>query len=111
MKLKFSALALMLWLSFSIASCSSENNSDPVDPCSQTTCINGGTCIDGSCQCPEGYYGANCELQKTPESVRITNIVVREFNNFDPNGNAWDTSISGPLPDIYVSLYKSNGAG
>jgi len=31
------------------------------DPCETTNCLNGGVCIDGNCDCPEGYSGAQCE--------------------------------------------------
>jgi len=30
------------------------------DPCAGVTCLNGGTCIDGSCLCPNGYTGDDC---------------------------------------------------
>ncbi|MEM7655930.1 MAG: calcium-binding EGF-like domain-containing protein [Bacteroidota bacterium] len=33
------------------------------DPCTQTTCENGGTCLEGNCQCEVGYEGNNCELE------------------------------------------------
>ena len=31
------------------------------DPCETVACENGGTCTDGTCDCPEGYIGTNCE--------------------------------------------------
>ena len=30
------------------------------DPCKETVCENGGTCIDGTCNCPAGYQGDSC---------------------------------------------------
>lgn len=33
------------------------------DPCKDTTCLNGGTCIDGSCDCPSGYQGDSCNYE------------------------------------------------
>lgn len=36
------------------------------DPCKNTTCLNGGTCIEGKCQCPDGYYGDGCQSFKSP---------------------------------------------
>lgn len=36
------------------------------DPCEEVTCQNGGTCIDGDCDCPEGFIGANCEVELDP---------------------------------------------
>lgn len=31
------------------------------DECENAVCLNGGTCISGTCSCPDGYYGVNCE--------------------------------------------------
>lgn len=31
------------------------------DPCEGVSCQNGGTCMDGSCACPEGFSGSLCE--------------------------------------------------
>lgn len=38
------------------------------DPCKGLDCLNGGTCDNGTCLCPEGYEGVNCETKKeTPQ--------------------------------------------
>jgi hypothetical protein len=31
------------------------------DPCDEVNCLNGGTCADGTCVCPEGFTGVSCE--------------------------------------------------
>jgi hypothetical protein len=36
------------------------------DPCATRNCQNGGFCIDGACDCPAGFTGANCELSLDP---------------------------------------------
>lgn len=30
------------------------------DPCKDVTCLNGGTCLEGTCECPTGYEGVDC---------------------------------------------------
>jgi hypothetical protein len=32
------------------------------DECESTNCLNGGICVDGTCECPAGYNGTNCEI-------------------------------------------------
>jgi len=33
-----------------------------VDPCENVICQNDGTCIEGDCECPEGFAGTECEF-------------------------------------------------
>lgn len=49
--------ALAVALVFGVQSCKKD---DP-DPCENVTCLNGGSCDDGSCNCPDGYNGSQCE--------------------------------------------------
>jgi hypothetical protein len=32
------------------------------DPCETVNCENGGTCVDGTCNCPTGYSGVICQI-------------------------------------------------
>ena len=36
------------------------------DPCVNLNCQNGGTCVDGECQCPEGFIGPECVTELDP---------------------------------------------
>ena len=36
------------------------------DPCDTLICVNDGTCVDGKCQCPEGFIGPTCGIQLDP---------------------------------------------
>lgn len=33
------------------------------DPCAKIECLNNGTCIDGTCNCPSGYTGDRCQTK------------------------------------------------
>ena len=33
------------------------------DPCENISCANEGTCVNGICECPDGFSGANCEIE------------------------------------------------
>jgi len=48
-------LSVFLFTLLLLASCSS-------DPCEEVTCLNGGTCDDGSCDCPDGWTGTDCSV-------------------------------------------------
>lgn len=74
------------------------------DPCETTVCQNDGYCANGDCVCPEGFTGADCSQQETPDKIRITKIEITRFQATD-NGAGWDLS-SGP--DIYPELSKGS---
>lgn len=36
------------------------------DPCANLDCQNGGVCIDGACECPDGFIGPECVTELDP---------------------------------------------
>ena len=76
------------------------------DPCAGITCENGGTCINGTCDCPDMYEGADCSDQKTPQLIKITKITVTNFPPLN-NGDSWD-AFDGP--DIFIKLFYNSQA-
>lgn len=74
------------------------------DPCEDVNCVNG-TCNDeGTCDCNERYEGTLCDEEKTPSSITITEVVVRDFPGEKPNGFQWDADDSGP--DLYLEIQR-----
>lgn len=71
------------------------------DPCYDVFCGNGGTCIDGDCQCSEGWSGYECLNQITPTSMIITRVDVIDFPPYD-NGLSWD--LNGSAADITITI-------
>ncbi len=78
---------------------------DNDDPCDGIICENGGVCVNGACDCPEGYTGPDCSNQQTPSTIRVTNIKVTRFPATDSNGGGWDL-LSGA--DIFVTIHYNN---
>lgn len=71
---------------------------DDPDPCETVTCLNGGTCSNGECNCPEEYTGSDCSQQKTPDRIEVRKITVTQFPSTRDNGSSWDFADG---PDIY----------
>lgn len=74
------------------------------DLCSGTACLNGGFCVDGSCQCPTGFNGANCQFEMLPTSMKATQLEISQFPATDANGVAWDLN---DAPDIYLEVINN----
>jgi len=69
------------------------------DPCADTVCENGGTCIDGQCLCEGLWKGKYCTEQVTPILITVGSISIVQMPQTDANGAGWDIN-SGP--DVYV---------
>lgn len=78
-------------------------NSCKKDPCLNTTCLNGGTCANGQCNCPSGWSGSDCSVQVTPTKIKITKIELLKFPPTTTSGGGWDLTDG---PDLFVKVLK-----
>jgi hypothetical protein len=84
-----------------VATLTSCKKDEPKDPCSGITCLNGGTCANGACNCPPGYAGSDCSQLVTPKKVTITKIQITKFPATEVGGAGWDPT-SGP--ELYPKI-------
>jgi len=58
-------IALGLWMVAAVALWGCSTSSSPAGSgsgsCATVVCQNGGTCVSGTCDCPSGYTGTNCQ--------------------------------------------------
>lgn len=75
---------------------------DPVDPCENIVCNNGGTCVNGECECPVQYTGPACNMEKVPTKMRMGGVSITEYPVIDQSGVSWDP-FDGP--DLYFRIW------
>jgi hypothetical protein len=92
---------LLILAATTLNSCKKEEK----DPCDGVTCLNGGNCVNGHCDCPEGYTGSDCSNQDTPSKILISKVKVTKFPTYN-NGSDWDIWSAGP--DIYIALWDGS---
>lgn len=72
-----------LFVLVALASCSS-------DPCETTNCLNGGICMEGTCDCPPGWAGADCSVYDFQYIGRYSSesFVITNCNTASNNGSS-----------------------
>jgi len=98
MKWKF----ILLLMAVSSLSILTFQNCNKPDPCEGVVCLNGGVCVDGFCDYPEGYTGDNCQLQVAPKEIVIKKFAINGYPASN-GGNPWDTHDG---PDLYVKVLQ-----
>ena len=90
---------------------------EPVDPCANVNCGEHGTCVDGACDCEDGYGGDECkELFTCNESGHIRSISLDDVLSCSPLGGCksineaipadkWSDLCNTTLPEGYYICY------
>ncbi len=71
--------------------------------CTEESCLNGGVCVDGECNCPPGYSGNSCEKENTPKSLTVRKIKLVNIARTYPSGREFDPA---EFPDVYVVIRR-----
>ncbi len=88
-------LLISVGLMLTMASCNS-------DSCENSLCLNGGVCVDGTCDCPDRFMGPDCSEQRMPDKMEIRSIKVTRFPGFN-GSEGWDLTDG---PDLYFRLFE-----
>jgi len=88
-KYRIAYLSLPLFIFLFIIGC----KEDP-GPCESINCLNEGVCLEGVCNCPEGFEGENCEIdlskiERRLKSIKSEYLEFRDITYFtyDQDGN------------------------
>lgn len=116
--MKKTLLVLLTGASLGISSCFLNP-----DACSEVTCNNGGVCIDGQCECVNGYAGVNCDDEARLKFIgNFSGAITREYypdtitSTCNISASSTDLlaiSIQGLIPgsstSIIGNIYRDNG--
>lgn len=73
MKNLFIILLPLLFVATIFSSCQKDDPIVPPDPCENVTCLNNGFCLNGTCDCPPGYSGNQCQTYDACFNVNCFN--------------------------------------
>ena len=86
--------SLLLWAVL----CTVLSTTSCTDECEDIVCENGGTCVDGACECPEGFIGDFCE------QMDIAQIQALLDGGATTPKMLYDTGV--PLDSLYGKMYE-----
>ena len=79
------------------------------DACKDVTCLNGGTCLEGICNCTAGYEGTDCGTAYNAKFVGTFNLSVNNCDTvaLDPYPVAITASATDPASLTVGGLYEN----
>ncbi|WP_052599747.1 calcium-binding EGF-like domain-containing protein [Aureispira sp. CCB-QB1] len=120
MKNLFLALLPLLFVATVFSSCQKDPVTAP-DPCANISCFNGGVCQNGTCDCPPGFSGAQCQIADPCHNITCLNGGTCVNGNCDcpPGYGGSDcgtalTPVSMTITSVTVTNYpatKPSGSG
>lgn len=94
-----------------IGTVTSCTNNKPEDPCLAKICKNGGSCVMGTCDCPNGFSGDSCEINNRDRVLGVYNSVVNSGSSYC-NTTVYQITIEvSSLGSNYVLIKNINGFG
>ena len=79
------------------------------DPCKDVTCLNGGTCVSGTCNCAAGYEGTDCST-KTQDRYVGSYSAIDVCSSGTYNYNATVTASSTDLTKVLMTNFGGFGS-
>ena len=79
------------------------------DNCKDINCLNYGICVDGTCDCPEGYSGEKCEINDCDDITCENNGVCVNGECRCPEGYSGDNCEIAPPPPPCENVICENG--
>jgi hypothetical protein len=91
------------------------------DSCEDTSCTNNGVCVEGTCICPDGFSGPNCEIESFENGVFVlhegnfqggnASLSFLNKNTGIMSNGVFEAATGIPLGDVGQSMEVQNGRG
>jgi len=110
-------MTLLILLAF--IGCKKDKTTTQKDLCEGIICKNGGSCVNGDCDCKPGFTGPDCSNEVAPIKMNVASIRLLDFPATDTNGGGWDISSGADVffriekdgAVVYTSSYATNLTG
>lgn len=80
------------------------------DACDSITCLNGGTCDDGTCTCLAGYEGTTCQTLTRDKFIAVYNVIEScSSGNYDYTITIQASSVNAD--EVILSNFGDFGSG